>query len=97
VPTLDQFRLDGRAALVTGASSGLGTAFARGLADAGADIVLCARRVNELERTAAAVRATGRRAVTVPTDVSVADECDRAVRTAAGEFGRVDISLTTPE
>ena len=47
---LDRFRLDGKVAVVTGASSGLGVAFAEGLAGAGADIVICARRAERLRR-----------------------------------------------
>src|SRR6478672_3317386 len=65
----DMFRLDGRVAVVTGASSGLGVAFAQALAQAGADVVLGARRVDRLEETAALVRAAGRTALPVATDV----------------------------
>ena len=52
---LDSFSLEGKVAIVTGASSGLGVAFAVGLADAGADIAICARRVEKLEQTKAQV------------------------------------------
>ena len=67
---LDLFRLDGKVAIVTGASSGLGVAFAQALAEAGADVVLGARRVDRLEETRALVEAAGRRALAVPTDVA---------------------------
>src|SRR4051794_4249184 len=56
---LDAFKLDGKVAIVTGASSGLGVAFATGLAGAGADVAICARRVEKLEETRRQVEATG--------------------------------------
>src|SRR4051795_2153986 len=89
--SLDLFRLDGRVAIVTGASSGLGVAFAQGLAEAGADVVLGARRADRLEQTADLVRAAGRRAVTVPTDVSDPDACTTLVQAATDELGKVDV------
>ncbi|MEP7024155.1 MAG: SDR family NAD(P)-dependent oxidoreductase, partial [Actinomycetota bacterium] len=91
MPILERFRLDGRAAIVTGASSGLGVAFASALAEAGADVVLAARRTDRLEDTKATVQATGRKALAVGTDVSVPEDCHRLVGAAIAEFGRVDI------
>ncbi|GAA4694531.1 3-oxoacyl-ACP reductase family protein [Nocardioides conyzicola] len=87
----DLFSLDGKVAVVTGASSGLGVAFAQGLAEAGADLVLGARRVDRLADTAALVEAAGRRALTVQTDVADPDSCSNLVALAMEEFGRVDI------
>ena len=72
---LDRFRLDDKVAIVTGASSGLGVAFAKGLAEAGADVALGARRVEKLEETKQLVEATGRRAIAVATDVSKPEDC----------------------
>jgi NAD(P)-dependent dehydrogenase (short-subunit alcohol dehydrogenase family) len=88
---LDRFRLDGKVAVVTGASSGLGVAFAQALAESGADVALGARRVERLEDTRRLVEAEGRRAVTVRTDVAVPEDCKALVRRAMEEFGRVDI------
>ncbi len=88
---LDLFRLDGRVAIVTGASSGLGVTFATALAEAGADVALGARRVERLEETAAAVRAHGRRAVAVGTDVADPDACTALVAATMEAFGRVDV------
>ena len=87
----DLFRLDGRVALVTGASSGLGVAFARALAEAGADVVLGARRAERLESTAELVRDAGRRCLTVPTDVADPAQCQALVDAAMAEFGHVDV------
>jgi len=88
---LDRFRLDGKVAVVTGASSGLGVAFAQALAESGADVALGARRAERLEDTRRLVEAEGRRAVTVRTDVAVPEDCKALVRRAMEEFGRVDI------
>jgi NAD(P)-dependent dehydrogenase (short-subunit alcohol dehydrogenase family) len=85
------FRLDGRVAIVTGASSGLGRDFARALAEAGADVALAARREDRLAGTRELVEEAGRRALTVRTDVSVPEDCQGLVDATMAEFGRVDI------
>jgi NAD(P)-dependent dehydrogenase (short-subunit alcohol dehydrogenase family) len=90
---LDSFRLDGRVAIVTGASSGLGVAFATGLAEAGADIAICARRVERLEETRGRVEALGRRCIAVPADVANPDDCNRVAAAAVEQLGRVDVLI----
>ena len=88
---LDKFRLDDRVAIVTGASSGLGTVFARALAEAGADVALAARREERLADTRKLVEDAGRRAITVRTDVALPQECQDLVDRTMQEFGKVDI------
>jgi NAD(P)-dependent dehydrogenase (short-subunit alcohol dehydrogenase family) len=90
VTVLDKFRLTDRVVLITGASSGLGVAFAVAVAEAGADVVIAARREDRLKQTAATVEATGRSCLAVPTDVSDPDECRALVDAAFARFGRVD-------
>jgi NAD(P)-dependent dehydrogenase (short-subunit alcohol dehydrogenase family) len=91
VPILDKFRLDDKVVIVTGASSGLGVSFAQACAEAGADVVLAARRVDKLDATARLVEAAGRRGLTVATDVVDPAQCQSMVDAAMSEFGRVDV------
>ncbi|MDX6421344.1 MAG: hypothetical protein QOG28_5964, partial [Trebonia sp.] len=86
------FRLPGKVAIVTGASSGLGVSFARALAEAGAGIALGARRADRLEQVLASTReATGCRGIAAKTDVASPADCRRLVDAAIKEFGQVDI------
>lgn len=88
---LDTFRLDGKVAIVTGASSGLGVSFARALAEAGADVALGARREDKLAESARQVEGLGRRAIAVRTDVTRPEDCRALVDKTMESFGRVDI------
>ena len=84
-------KLEGRSALITGASRGLGLAIARSLAGQGASIACVARPGSELDAAVASLRGVGAPAVAAPADVTQADQVGAAVRTAVDAFGRLDI------
>jgi NAD(P)-dependent dehydrogenase (short-subunit alcohol dehydrogenase family) len=90
---LDRFHLDGKAAIVTGASSGLGVDFAVALAEAGADVTICARRLDRLQETKAKVEAAGCRCLALQADVTSVEDCTRVVQETMDGFGRVDILI----
>lgn len=84
-------RHDGRVALVTGASSGIGRALAHAFAAAGASVVLAARRADVLASVADAIRATGGAAAAVPADLGTRDGAERLAQAAAQPFGAPSI------
>lgn len=87
--------LEGKVALVTAASRGLGRAVADRLAKEGANVVICARQKDPLERAALAIsEATGRDVLAVLADVSRPDDVDRLVRATLDRFGRIDILVS---
>jgi 2-dehydro-3-deoxy-D-gluconate 5-dehydrogenase len=88
---LDQFRLDGKTALVTGASRGIGRAIALGLAEAGADVALVSRTRSHLEEVATTIRGLGRRALVLPVDVSDLKLIPPMVADTVAAFGGIDI------
>jgi gluconate 5-dehydrogenase len=90
---LDRFRLDGRRALITGGSRGLGREMALGLAEAGADLILVGRDEPSLIRTADDIRARGRAAATIVGDVGQPADCERICRQALDRHGPVDILI----
>ena len=87
---LDRFRMDGRVAIVTGSGRGIGRGIAVAFAEMGADVVCTARTVEQIEETAARVRAHGRRALVVPCDVMDLTQLRDTVDRTIGEFGRLD-------
>ena len=93
MPVLDLFDCTGKVVIVTGASSGLGVSFARGFAEAGADVVLAARRADKLADTAAMVEGLGRKSLVVPADVADPARCQAVVDAAMDAFGHVDVLI----
>lgn len=88
---LDLFRLPGAVAVVTGAGRGIGAASAVALAEAGADVVLCARTEDQLAEVAGRIEALGRRAVVVTADLSDPDAAAALAHTAVDRLGRLDV------
>ena len=90
--SLDIFRLDGRVALITGGSRGLGFVMAKALAEAGANVVVTSRQQENAQQSAAALsEATGKRAVGLTVDVTDAQQVETMVQTVLQIFGRIDI------
>lgn len=88
---LERFRLDDKVVVITGASSGLGSGFARAVASVGAHVVIAARRLDRLNVLTAELEERGTRVFAHRTDVSALDECEALARVVEGEFGRIDV------
>jgi NAD(P)-dependent dehydrogenase (short-subunit alcohol dehydrogenase family) len=89
---LDLFKLDGRVALITGGSQGLGFVMAQALAEAGANIVVTSRQTEKAQKSAATVaEATGRRTLGLTVDVTDAQQIETMVQSTIQTFGRIDI------
>jgi 2-dehydro-3-deoxy-D-gluconate 5-dehydrogenase len=91
---LDRMRLDGKAALVSGGSQGLGLGMARALAEAGADVAIVARSSERLAAAVGEISGWGGRAVAIAADLRDLDAAVGVVDRAAAEFGRLDILVT---
>jgi len=90
---LEGFDLSGRVAVVTGGGTGIGRNTALLLAERGADVVVAGRKAEPLEEAASAIRALGRRALAVPTDVRKAEAAQALIDATIAEFGRLDILI----
>ncbi len=90
---LERFSLDGKVTIVTGGGTGLGRAMVGALARAGSNVVIAARRPGPIEDAAQEVRALGRRALAIPTDVTQSERVNAMVQQCLDEFGRVDVLI----
>ena len=90
---LDLFRLDGKRALITGGSRGLGQQMALALADVGCDVVITGRTQETLDATAGQIEAKGRKAWTLKADMGAPAECEAACRRVLDEMGPIDILI----
>lgn len=87
------FRLDGKVALVTGASKGIGAAMARGLAEFGASVVLCSRKQDAVDAVAQDLRNDGLEAIAVAANVGNRDDIEILVETAVRTYGGIDVLI----
>ncbi|KMY45676.1 gluconate 5-dehydrogenase [Bacillus sp. FJAT-27916] len=88
---LEMFNLNGKTAIITGGGRGLGEQIAKGYAEAGANIVLCSRKVEACEETAGELETLGVKTLAIQCDVSNPDDIQRVVDETISRFGRIDI------
>ena len=88
---LNQFRLDGQVAVVTGGGKGIGRSIVLKLAEAGADVAIAARSRDDVEAVAAEVESLGRRAIAVPTDVTVSDQLRALAERCVTDLGGLTV------
>ncbi len=91
MPVMDRFSMRGRTAVVTGSTRGLGRAFARALAEAGADVVVVGRDAAAAAEVEAELAGLGARSVTVLADVTVRADLERVLARTVETFGRADV------
>jgi len=90
---LKQFSLENKVTLVTGSSRGIGRAAALAFAQAGSDIILTSRKVEDLEKVAAEIRGVGRRALVISAHLGKMEDVKKVADTAKAAFGRVDVLI----
>jgi len=88
---LKEYSLDGKVAIITGAGRGIGKGIALTLAEAGVDVTVAARTVEQIEQTAEEIRKLERRALVVPADVTKKDQVENVVEQTISHFGKIDI------
>ena len=91
--TLDLFRLDGKTAVITGGGRGLGQYFAEALSDAGANVVLCSRKLAACEEVQRAIEARGGKALALACDVTQPSDAEQVVETTQQQLGAIDILI----
>ena len=89
--TMDKFRLDGQVAVITGGGRGIGRAIALGFAEAGADVVLAARRTEEIQSVADEVTALGQRGLAITTDMMEMDQIENLAEETVKQMGKLSI------
>ena len=90
---MELFRMEGRVAIITGGSKGLGLMMAEGLAEAGADLVMCARNLEECQHAAQSIATIGVQCVAIRCDVVNPQEVGAMVEEALSRFGRIDVLI----
>ncbi len=89
--TMDLFNLKGKTAIVTGGAIGLGRQMALGLAETGADIVVCSRKIEKCEEMGRQIESLGVRTLALQCDLTLAEEVDRVAKETLKNFGKIDI------
>lgn len=92
---LEEYNLEDKTAIVTGAGRGIGKGIALTLAEAGVDIAVTARTVEQIEQTAEEIRRLGRRALVVAADVTKRDQVENVVEQTVAQFGKIDILVNS--